>query len=156
MEYGKVNWECNNKRLTNIYYQESDLLESNDKTINIDEDKIIPGEEDIFVKDASHAILVSSSKKSKLFIRKNNKWEFIEDNIDEILLNHKEFCNQNGIGIRELNDNLTNISNCKYSEEFSAPRTAKFLSKPLFVKNKNSFSCNMCFSGPSPACKKQM
>ena len=137
IEDAKVNLECNNKRLTNIYYQESDLLESNDTTITIDEDKIIPGEEDIYVKKSHYAILVSSSKKSTLFIRKNNKWEFVEDNIEEILLNHKEFCNQNGIGIRELNDTLTNISNCKYSEELNKCVSVEYLNLYNKVKDLN-------------------
>jgi hypothetical protein len=114
-----ANTSCGAQRLTNIYYSKADLLLDNDKTIYIDEDKIIPNEESDLVRDGYVAILVLGKKKV-LYSRDGNRWITApddDDRVDEILTNHRDFCNQNGIDFKNMPDNLLNFNNCKYSDK---------------------------------------
>ena len=118
-QVNNANTVCGTQRLTNIYYSKADLLSANNKTIYIDEDKIIPNEESDIVRDGYMAILVLGKKKI-LYSREVDTWVTApndENQVNEILTSHRDFCNQNGMAFENMHDNLLDFNKCKYSDK---------------------------------------
>jgi hypothetical protein len=122
------NKECGTIRLTNIYYSLEELLVTNNTQAYIDEDKIIPNESDNYVKNGNYAILMLGSNNKVLYVRNRGVWEKKSDeNIEDILQDHKAFCEQNGIGLRNMPDDLLEFSNCKFSDKLNKCVSIEYL-----------------------------
>lgn len=101
--------------LTNKYNNRTELLSSNNKEINVDDDFLTEQERkshfNKLVKDGNYAILNNSDDSNEYYIRKKNKWikddKIINENV--FIQDNKLFCNMQNRCINDSEE--TNVCN---------------------------------------------
>ena len=119
--------KCVNLRLVKIYTTIEELQLDNNRQIFIDDDKLLEGEINNKVKINQYAILIENELQKKIYKRislsnGNDIWSLERDiKLDTIINSYKDFCNQQGLSIEEMDlDFFKGTNKCKYSEFYKA------------------------------------